>query len=262
MDAIGARTAVVCFSLTVIALLLFATPGEAEIDPNSIVGLWLFDEGKGNETEDSSGNRYHGDIEGDPKWVDGQFGKALEFKGVEYIEIQNSAPNLSFGGIQPFTIAAWVKHQGGGYVVSKFNRNIIGEYIFSIGGGGTVGFHREVDPWGLSGTKALPFGDFGHAAVTYDGSEMKIYVNGELDVTQKRPAQNTDTVTPVLIGGRLINGNPDPDSRFRGVLDEVVIFNVALTEEQIQEVMKGLSLEKAVSVSGKLASTWGGIKVE
>ena len=66
MNAIGARITIVCLSLMVFGLLS-TTLSEAEIDPNSIVGLWLFDEGKGNEAEDSSGNGYHGDIEGDPK---------------------------------------------------------------------------------------------------------------------------------------------------------------------------------------------------
>ena len=259
MNVVGARIATACFSLTVIALL-FTTSGEAEIDPDSIAGLWLFDEGKGNETEDSSGNGYHGELEGDSEWVDGQFGKALEFKGADYVELRDSAPGLPFGGTDPFTITAWVKNQGGGTVVGKFNGGVIGAYIFQVGGGGTVTFHREVAPWGLSGTKALPFGDFGHAAVTYDGKTMKIYVDGELDVEQDRPAQNTDTATPVLIGARYTGGTPS--NFFRGALDEVALFNVALTEEQIAEVMKGLSLEKAVSASGKLASMWGEIKAQ
>lgn len=257
MDDIAARITTICLGL-MIAGLFFATPSEAEIDPNSIVGLWLFDEGKGNEAEDSSGNNYHGDLEGDPTWVEGQFGTALEFHGVEYVELQNSAANLPFGATDPFTVTAWVKNQGGGTIIGKFNGGVIGAYIVTISGGGTVTFHREVDPWGLSGTRSVRAGEFGHIAATYDGTEMKIYVNGELDVTQNRPAQNTDVVTPVLIGARFTGGKPS--DFFSGALDEVALFNVALTEEQIQEVMEGLAPPEAVSASGKLASTWGSIK--
>lgn len=258
MNAVGARVTVICLSLIVVSLL-FTIPSEAEIDPGSIAGLWLFDEGKGKEAGDSSGNGYDGDLEGDPVWVDGKFGKALEFKGADYVELRNSSAGLPFGGIEPFTITAWVKNQGGGTVIGKFNGGVIGAYILVVGGGGTVTFHREVAPWGLSGARALPFGEFGHVAATYDGTTMKIYVDGKLDVKQDRPAQNTDIATPVLIGARFTGGNPS--NFFSGVLDEVALFNVALAEQQIEEVMKGLSPTKAVSASGKLASTWGNIKI-
>jgi len=247
-------------TLTALSLMIVAS-GWAEIDPKTIVGLWLFDEGAGKEALDSSGNKHDAILkDGAPNWVSGKYGKAFEFTGVEYFEVQNSAVELSFGGTKPFSITAWVKSQGGGYVVTKFNRHIIGEYILSIGGGGTVTFHREVAPWGLSGTKPVTPGEFSHVAITYDGEKMRIYVDGELDVEQKRDAQNTDTVTPVLIGGRFKDGKPDPDSRFRGVLDEVAIFNVALSKEQIKEVTAGLAPTKAVSVHGKLTTTWGRIK--
>jgi hypothetical protein len=258
MSSVGVRVTIVCLSLMVVGLL-FAIPSEAEIDPDSIVGLWLFDEGKGYETEDSSGNGYHGDLEGDVSWVDGVFGTALEFKGGDYVELRDSAANLPFGQREPFTITAWVRNQGGGTVIGKFNGGVIGAYILVIGGGGSVTFHREIDPWGLAGSKPLPFGEFGHLAATYDGDTMKIYIDGELDVEQDRGPQNTDTVTPVLIGARFTGGNPS--EFFNGALDEVALFNVALTEDQIQEVMKGLAPPEAVSAHDKLASTWGNIKV-
>jgi hypothetical protein len=46
----------------------------------SLIGIWLFDEGQGNVTKDSSPNKNDGDIK-DCKWVGGKFGKALEFNG-------------------------------------------------------------------------------------------------------------------------------------------------------------------------------------
>jgi len=74
------RANVICISLVAIGLL-FAATGKAEIDPDSIAGLWLFDEGAGDEAADISGNEYHGDLQDGPYWVDGVFGKALEFNG-------------------------------------------------------------------------------------------------------------------------------------------------------------------------------------
>lgn len=257
MNVVQIRIIVLCLSLA-FSSVLFTGSGKADIDPDSIMGLWLFDEGKGNEVEDSTGNGYDGDMEGVFAWIDGVYGSALEFKEGDYVELQESAANLAFGGTEPFTITAWVMNGGGGTIVGKYNGGVIGAYVFTIGGGGAIGFHREVAPWSFSGTKALRHGEFGHAAVTYDGKTMSIYVDGELDSEQDRPGQNTDTATPVLIGARYTGGNPS--NFFRGALDEVAIFNVALTEEQIQEVMKGLAAPEAVSVSGKLVFTWGAIK--
>jgi len=233
-----------CIAFTLIALLC-SSPGSAQLDPESIVGLWLFNEGAGNLAKDSSGHGYDGDLREHPTWVAGRFGSALQFDGSNYLEIRNSAENLSFGGLVPFSITAWVKNEGGGTVVGKYNAGVAGAYFLHINGDGTVAYDRETDPWIIYGTEALPSNEFGHVAAIYDGTALKIYVNGELDVQQDWGAQNTDNVTPVLIGARFDNGTPT--ALFNGVLDEVALFDVALTEEQIQEVMTGLASPKAVS---------------
>ncbi len=238
-----ARRSFTTCTLSLVIGLLCLSHSSAQINPESIAGLWLMDEGTGTVARDSSGHGYHADLKGKPAWVKGKFGRALEFDGSSYLEVRDSAVNLAFGGVAPFSITAWVKNQGGGTLMGKFNGGIIGAYIVEIGGGGTVSFHREVAPWAYDGSKALPSNDFGHVAVTYDGAVMKIYVNGVFDTSQDRGAQNTDTATPVLIGARMTQGAPS--NFFSGVLDEVAIFNVALTEEQIKAVMKGLATTEA-----------------
>ena len=229
--------------ILIITALLCTSQSNGQVDPKSVVGFWLFDEASGNIARDNSGHGYDADLKENPAWVEGKFRHALEFQGESYLEIRNSSQNMAFGGSAPFSITAWVKNQGGGTVIGKFNGGIIGAYILAINGDGTITFHREVDPWTFSGTKALPDNEFGHVAVTYDGAEMKIYVNGEFDSRQDRGPQNTDTLTPVLIGARFTNN--EPSEFFNGVLDEVAIFNVALTEQQIRDVMYGLSFPKA-----------------
>ena len=254
----AAKLTIVYVSLLVICLL-FTGQSEGIIDPESMVAAWLFDEGKGKVTEDNTKNGYDGELKKDPLWVDGKFNSALEFSGANYVEVKNSSEGLPFGGVEPFSVTAWVKNLGGGTVIGKFNGGVIGAYIITIGGGGTVGFHREIAPWGLPGTKALPQGEFGHVAATYDGAEMRIYVDGELDAKQDRGPQNTDTATPVLIGARFTGGSPS--DFFQGALDEVALFNVALSKEDIKSIMaNGLSPDSAVSPSGKLTTTWGLLK--
>ncbi len=233
-----------CTVLTIVSLLC-VSPTSAQVDPESIVGVWLLNEGSGNIAKDSSGHGYDADLKENPAWVAGRFGQALQFQGDSYLEIRNSAENLPFGGAEPFSITAWVKNQGGGTLMAKFNGGIVGAYVLTINGDGSVDFHREVAPWSFSGSATLPNDDFGHVAVTYDGAVMKIYINGQFDAEQERGPQNTDTVTPVLIGAQFTNGAPS--SFFSGVLDEVALFDVALTEEEIRNVMSGLASSKAVS---------------
>lgn len=243
--------------LAVICVTAVAT-AQAQIDRKTIVGLWTFDEGKGNTAEDSSGKGYDGSLEGAPKWVEGKFGKALDFNGSDYVEIKDSAANLSFGGVEPFTISAWVNNRSGGTIVGKFNGGVIGAYILIVGAGGAAVFHREVAPWGLNGALTLPQGKWGHIAATYDGTDMKIFIEGKQDVTQARPAQNTDRATPVFIGARMTGGAPS--EFYVGQLDEVALFNVALTPAQITEAMLGLGGIQPVAPAGKVATVWGRLK--
>ena len=58
-----------------------------------------------------------------------------------------------------------------------------------------------------------------------------------------------------------IGKSPNFDGSFAGIIDEVAIFNVALTEDDIKYIMaEGLGIILAVSPSGKLATTWGNLK--
>ena len=74
-----AGLAMICASL-IIMCLIPAGQSYAEIDPETVVGVWLFDEGEGEIAGDSSENGNGGKIFG-AKWVDGKFGKALDFDG-------------------------------------------------------------------------------------------------------------------------------------------------------------------------------------
>jgi hypothetical protein len=163
--------------VSAVVCLLCLSQSSAQVDPDAIVGVWLFDEGSGSLAKDSSGHGYDAELKASPAWVGGRHGSALEFNGASYLEIRQSSANLAFGGTAPFSITAWVKNRGGGTVMSKFNAGVIGAYILRIGGGGTVSFHREVAPWSYSGSLTLPNDEFGHVAVTYDGATMRIYVN-------------------------------------------------------------------------------------
>jgi len=94
----------------------------AKIDPASIVGLWLFDEGSGNKAKDSSGNGNDGTING-AKWVDGRIkrNKALEFDGSSnYVlaDIKGTVP-------QSLSLEAWIYPVVGGIVFAELGQGTI-----------------------------------------------------------------------------------------------------------------------------------------
>ncbi len=239
------KTAFVMAAVLIGAAVAATRPAVAEIDRDTIVGMWLFEENEGDTVEDMSDGGHDGVLEKGPEWAAGKYGTGLDFLGGGYVDLQDSAPDLAFGGAEPFTITAWVNPRAGGTVIGKFNGGVIGAYILLVTGNGGVTFHREVAPWGLAGNGAVDAGEFWHVAATYDGGEMKIYVDGEEVAQEDRPAQNTDLVTPVFIGARMTGGVPS--EFYDGVIDEVGLFSVALSEDDVQEAMRGLAGPEPVS---------------
>ena len=79
---------------------------DAAINPDSIVGIWLLDEGQGDTVKDTSGNGNDGKII-NAKWTNGKFGKALEFNGSARVEIPPSESIDDFR--DGFTYLLWVK---------------------------------------------------------------------------------------------------------------------------------------------------------
>jgi len=117
------RLAIVCFSLFIAGL---TGQSLAAIDPATIEGLWLFEDGGGNTAKDSSGNGLNGELFDGPAWVAGKFGGGLEFDGVgSYVMIPDHAnPN------DAITITAWVKSSTetwnqNGWIVEKRDAYIL-----------------------------------------------------------------------------------------------------------------------------------------
>ncbi len=104
----------------IIAVCWIIGTSSAAINPENITGMWLFNEGTGNTAKDSSGNKNDGKINGGAKWVDGKFGKALEFNGSDgWVEVPHS-DTVSFKKGVSFTITVHFKGtKVGGSLVGK-----------------------------------------------------------------------------------------------------------------------------------------------
>ena len=258
-----------CFGVVAISVTLPYNLGYADIPKGALIGAWLFDEGEGDTVEDSSGNGNDITIaEGQPGWVEGRFGEAMEFDGVlDYLAAPDSASLDSIDG-QAMSILAWVnganfagsaRHilrkvhdtaQESVYML-RVQNNILRLYL------GTDAEEIKGVQFGyvVDGIAQLEAGDWVHLAAVYNGKELQGYINGELDVTL--PAQGNIVTTDQ----ELRIGRGDPGGYFTGIMDEVGLFKAALTEDQIKEIMeKGLQIALAIEPNGKLSTMWGAIK--
>jgi hypothetical protein len=259
-----------CLLISVVALFvagILATSSYAKLDPTTCVGAWLFEEGSGKVARDSTKNGNNGTLMGGPKWVDGKFGKALQFSGADdYVDAgSGSSLNLSSTG----TVAFWFianemgRYQGivskndlkdtdrNGYTVrSQGNNKIVAEIADASG---------NILDWS---TTAISIGTWYFIVYEWDGKMAKFYTNGTLEDSQPQTLNPKSDVYNLFIGcEHETNGNPT--YYFNGIIDEVAIFNVALAEQDIQSLMdsglKGSGVA-AVDLSGKLTTTWGEIK--
>lgn len=251
--------------VTFIAISTFV-PLSYAIDSNIIVGIWLFDGKKGNVVEDASANGHKGEIVGNVEWVEGKFGSALEFgKGDSYVLI----PHDESLNLKTFSITAWVNLIDlGAYagIVEKFEvEGDIRSFYLDVNPDGILygGFKGE-NGWNSCMSEKVTDENWHHVAVIYDMKKLLTYVDGDsfsdIAIGVEEGIEPLLTTASVFIGGPATGGcGPN-----QGIIDEVGIFNDALTSADVNNIMKnGLRQSVlAVEFSEKLALTWGSIKFQ
>jgi len=91
-----------------------------------------------------------------------------------------------------------------------------------------------------------------HGAFALDGTNVKVYLDGAEVASAEMPAETPNTNVNVNIGSVVYRNN-----YFRGIIDEVGVFNATLSKEDISDIMtNGLESVLAVSSNGKLPITW------
>ncbi len=247
---------VILFSLSLMLISLVAVnPVHAEINPNSVRGIWLFDDGGGSEAMDSSGNNNHGTIVNAPIWVEGRFGGALAFDGVG--NCVNTNKKL-LDGVREFTLVAWVKP-------GEITSNRVG--IIGQNDSPEFGFINpsSVMLWtpaagGTENPYEHPPGEWHHVAAVATREFAKVYVDGTPVENKGSWSNHGRSDFNVNIGGCGVwdgTGN-----WYTGVMDEVGLFHAPLSDDDISDIMNnGLSaLGVAVEPAGKIAVAWGNLK--
>ncbi|MCK4453863.1 hypothetical protein KAU51_00745 [Candidatus Parcubacteria bacterium] len=201
-------------------------------DIDGLVGYWKFDEGSGITAKDSSGSGNDGILVNNPTWVDGQVGKALNFDGVDnYIDCENDS---SLDITDAITIEAWVKLNALGawqHIIGKQGMWRISGYDFRVTINNKLQFATLSSFYDVNSATAFTTGVWYHVVAVQSGtSYKKIYLNGVEDGIKTNPGAIVSTLSSHLQIGRA----PLWDAEyFNGTIDEVRIYNRALSSEEI-----------------------------
>jgi chitodextrinase len=196
------------------------------------VAAYSFDDGSGTTLADISGKGNTGTISG-PTWTSGRNGGALNFDGVnDWVTVADSA-SLDLTGdmtleawAQPTAIASWptiaTKETTGNLVYGLFASSDTDQAASII----TLSNSGEQDI--VRGGTILPLGTWTHLAATYNGNRLKLYVNGSQVGSLSAGGSIGTSNQPLRIGGNNVWGE-----WFQGKLDDLRIYNRALTATQI-----------------------------
>jgi hypothetical protein len=189
------------------------------------------------DATDTSGNGNDGTLMGSPQSVPGKFDQALEFEGQDYVLVEGYIP---ISGAADRAVTAWIKMQTAGVqgivawgVVSRQNK-----WVLRLDDGR---LRCEIEGSFVRGDTLLNDGEWHHTGVSFvnDGTpelgDVVLYVDGVLEAHGQSTLEiNTSTTGNLEIGRNLKN-----DGFFQGSIDDVHIYDRALTEDEIQIVMQG-----------------------
>jgi PKD repeat protein len=222
-----------------------------------LVAAYGFEEPNGTQVIDASGYGNHGTISGATRVATTQFGNVLRFNGSNnWVTVNDSASLDLSGGL---TLEAWVrptastsswdtvllKEQTGGLAYSLYlYANATANYpntTINIGGS-----EKELS----AGPSSVPVNAWTHLAATYDGATQKLYVNGVLVGSRPQTGAITLSNGALRIGGNSVWGT----EFFAGDIDEIRIYNRALTQTEISSDSKWAVVGLVVSTSSNRAN--------
>jgi len=196
-----------------------------------LVAAYGFNEASGTTVVDSSGSGNHGTISGATRTTSGRFGKALVFDGVnDWVTVADaSSLDLTTG----MTLEAWIYPTTTSGVRDVLIKEGASVDIYNLyARNGRARPESNVYVGGLNRTAEGPVLKakvWTHLAGTYDGSSLRLYINGieAANLVQAGPIATSSG--PLRIGGNSIWGE-----FFKGRIDEVRVYNRALKSGEIQ----------------------------
>ncbi len=251
------KVRIITIALALVLLTPFITQGDYS---EGLVLNFSFDEGAGNIAEDTSGNEHHGTID-NPTWVDGKFGKALKFAGGgsgTWVTVESTdALNVN-----ECTFMAWIYAE-----TWDGTRQIVGKSVHGgcsgraqyglFSEGGTFKLRFETESGRADINADLPeTNKWLNVAFTNDGEMAILYIDGEAVAEGAVPGALRSIDDPL----RIAQDCDRPNNVFTGMIDEVRLWNRALSEDDINSLKDISAQATPVDPLGKLSTTWGSLK--
>jgi len=224
------------FLISFVFVLGLATTVAEAADPD-LIAWWTCDEGAGNVVGDASGNGHDGTfVEGDPAWVDGIRGSAVQLTGPTLIEI----PPLDVV-LTEATMAGWIKPNGSQPDWSSFimtrdpglatGFNVLGYQL-------AYHWNDTSDSWSYRGGDMIAEDDWTFCAVVIEPDKATFYINGVAGSVNTISHGPCTWNSNIYLGGDGSGGFPG--RQMNGALDDVSLYSRALTAEEILVIMEGI----------------------
>lgn len=158
----------------------------------------------------------------------GKYGNALKFDGVDdYVSVSDST---SLNIIDKITVEAWinVKEDVLSDIITKYNGTVLPYHLVYLATDDTIRIYMGGESTSNSAYKVISLNEWYHVAGIYDGTNTLIYVNGIIGTNATTPLAPICTIGDVYIGARYDGNKP-----FNGTIDEVKIYNRALSPSEI-----------------------------
>jgi len=256
----------VILSTIFVLVAVCANVATADLVTSGLVAYWSLDASTitGTTVKDVVGGN-DGTITGNPTAVAGKINGALEFDGASSVDVTGTDA-LNFNGKEELSAAAWVKAASDSPVkgvVAGCCGSIVAQrdaVSCALGyDGRNAGQEIEfiVCPnWqgdaGFGAPKLTP-GEWHYVTAVVARDKMQVYLDGEL-------VKEGPYTGPIKSDGPETDIAHATDGGFIGTIDEVAIYNKALTSDQVKQNFQAKGPLTSVSIQGKLATAWGQIK--
>jgi regulation of enolase protein 1 (concanavalin A-like superfamily) len=211
---------------------LFLVLGLAGSVSATLIAHWKLDDAAGSTAHDSTGNGYDGTLVGGTTWVIGAIDGALEVDGSSgYVDL--GSPAGWPAGTSPRSLCGWGRTDttASGYRwLASYGTAGTGQAMFiGLNGSSLIGGGFNGDDVTVAG--AWKVGEWRHAALTYDGSTAKVYVNGVLAAST---AKSWNLVLNRAYLGEQINSARE---YWNGAIDDVRLYDTALSAAEVKALV-------------------------
>ncbi|VVB60808.1 Concanavalin A-like lectin/glucanases superfamily protein [uncultured archaeon] len=209
----------------------------ADVRKDGLVGYWKFDEGTGSTAYDGSGKGNDGTLVNSPAWVDGKIGKALSFSANNYINMPGVNSINSISNTLSFSFWIYSTDNNGGHVIDNINGGFGDGGWFvrrNLGALHSITFEYWQNGAGVA-TGAVTAGSLNNnqwyfvtGSLDIPNNNITLYVNGGIVGTAPAAGQIGPHNDPLRINYPDWNS---PVQWFNGIIDDVKIYNKALTPD-------------------------------